>query len=120
MAVHVPEKLLVGKIKFGTSYPSDFYGDSGSPYHGSPLSYIGTFEIVRYTAGYPDNFNNTNLYNANDIEVGWQFLLPNGKWYDIVEIVNVTDEAEEEYRKDGTIHQCQRRIGQELANEYAI
>ena len=92
MSVHIPEKILVGRIKSGTPSVQSFW--SGGPYDGAPLSYLATFEINSVSAGYPGYYNNTNLYNANDIQIGWQFLLPNGKWYDIVNVtVNNDNEA---------------------------
>ena len=94
MGIHVPEKILVGRIKFGTTYVSGFYNDITSPYDGAPLSYTATFEIPSYSAGYPGYYNNPNLYNVNDVQVGWQFLLPNGKWYDITSIVSTNGDNE--------------------------
>lgn len=91
MSVHIPEKLLVGKITIASLSVNSYY--SGGTYDGAPLSYLATFEIQRVSAGYPGYFNNSNLYNANDIEAGWQFLLPNGTWYDIID-VTVNDETE--------------------------
>ena len=60
MAVHIPEKILVGKIKDGTKSISEYY--SGGPYDGAPLSFTCTFDIHLYTAGYPGYYNNTNLF----------------------------------------------------------
>ena len=77
MAVHTPEKILVGKIKIGSISISEFY--SGGPYDGAPVSYQVTFDINSISAGYPNYANNSNLYNANDIQVGWQFLLPQAR-----------------------------------------
>ena len=92
MSIYVPEKILVGKIRSGTPSVQSFW--SGGPYDGAPLSYLATFEINNVSAGYPGYYNNTNLYNANDIQIGWQFLLPNGKWYDIIAVtVNNDNEA---------------------------
>ena len=92
MSVHIPEKILVGKITQGTTTVVSYW--SGGTYDGAPLTYQATFEIQSVAAGYPGYYNNANLYNANDIEVGWQFLLPNGKWYDIIGIsTGVTDNS---------------------------
>ena len=92
MSLHIPEKLLVGKIRFGTTTISEYY--SGGAYDGAPLSYQATFDIPSYSAGYPGYYNNPNLYNVNDIEIGWQFLLPNGKWYDIINIASIISDTE--------------------------
>jgi len=89
MSVHIPEKLLVGKITQGTTTVTSYW--SGGTYDGAPLIYQATFEIQSVAAGYPGYYTNSNLYNANDVEVGFQFLLPNGKWYDIVGVTGVTD-----------------------------
>ena len=92
MSVHIPEKILVGRITQSSLSVNSFY--SGGTYDGAPLSYLATFEILSVPAGYPGYFNNPNLYNANDIVVGWQFLLPNGFWYDIIGVtVNNDNEA---------------------------
>jgi hypothetical protein len=92
MSIHIPEKILVGKIRSGTPSVQSFW--SGGTYDGAPLSYLATFDINSVSAGYPGYYTNTNLYNAYDIEIGWQFLLSNGKWYDIVNItVNNDNEA---------------------------
>ena len=82
MAVHTPEKLLVGKIKIGSTTISEFY--SGGAYDGAPLSYQVTFDINSISAGYPSYANNSNLYNANDIQIGWQFLLQQMYWNSMI------------------------------------
>ena len=90
--VHIPEKILVGKITQGTTTVTSYW--SGGTYDGAPLVYQATFEIQSVAAGYPGYYTNSNLYNANDVEIGWQFLLPNGKWYDVVGISSgVTDNS---------------------------
>ena len=90
--VHIPEKILVGSISQGTTSVYSYW--SGGTYDGAPLSYQATFEIQSVSAGYPNYYNNPNLYNANDIEIGWQFLLPNGSWYDVVDIISVNNDNE--------------------------
>ena len=97
MSIHIPEKILVGKIIQGTTNVNSFW--SGGSYDGAPLSYSATFQIESVSAGYPTYTNNPSLYNANDVEIGWQFLLPNGTWYDIISItVNNDNEAVLEIR----------------------
>ena len=83
MAIHIPAKILVGKILNGTTNISTYW--SGGTYDGAPLSYTATFQIDNVSAGYPTYANNPALYNAYDIEIGWQFLFPNGAWYDIID-----------------------------------
>ena len=83
MAIHIPAKILVGKILNGTTNINTFW--TGGTYDGAPLSYTATFQIDNVSAGYPTYANNPALYNAYDIEIGWQFLFPNGAWYDIID-----------------------------------
>jgi hypothetical protein len=90
--IQQPDKLLVGKIKYGTSTVSAY--NVGGTYDGAPLSYVCTFEVSSFSAGFPAYQNNPNLYNAYDIKVGWQFLLPNGRWYDITNIISVNNDNE--------------------------
>ena len=56
MSVHIPEKLLVGKITQGTTTVTSYW--SGGTYDGAPLIYQATFEIQSVAAGYPGYYTN--------------------------------------------------------------
>ena len=90
MAVTIPDKLIVGKINFGTTSVSTFW-NNGDAYDGAFLSFIANFNIIPQGASYPGNVENPNLYNANDIQVGWKFGLPSGRVYTVKSITVNSD-----------------------------
>jgi len=90
MAIGTPDKLIIGKINFGTTTVSSFWS-SVDAYNGTFLSFTCNFEITPQAASYPDNTENPNLYNANDIQVGWKFALPSGKIYTVKSITVISD-----------------------------
>ena len=85
MAISAPDKLLIGKINFGTLNVNQFYSSQDS-YDGTLLSFGGNFEIVPQTGAYPINEINTELFTAYDIQVGWKFALTSGKIYTVKNI----------------------------------
>jgi hypothetical protein len=90
MAVTIPDKLIVGKINFGTTSVSTFW-NNGDAYDGAFLSFTANFDITPQAASYPDNSENPNLYNANDIQIGWKFALPSGRIYTVKSIIVNSD-----------------------------
>jgi hypothetical protein len=84
MALTPPDILILGSIKFATTNVTEYYSSPGSNYDGVNLTYNSQFEINPQITGYPDNITNYNTFNANDIEVGFKYILPSGKMYDVV------------------------------------
>jgi hypothetical protein len=91
MALTSPDILIVGNIKFGTANVIETFSSASSIYNGVNLTYNAQFEIFPQAAGWPNNDANPNVFNANDIAIGWKFNLPSGKLYDVVGI-NVYDD----------------------------
>ena len=85
MAIGTPDKLIIGKIQFGSTTISTTWS-SGDSYNGVFLSFTCNFDIIPQAGTYPTNDVNTNLYNANDIQIGWKFALPSGRIYTVKQI----------------------------------
>jgi hypothetical protein len=91
MALNQPDIIVVGKSVFGSTTTIDYFSSGSSIYDNTPLTYNAQFEIVSQTSGWPDNATNYNTFNANNIAVGWKFLLTTGKLYDVTGISVYSD-----------------------------
>jgi hypothetical protein len=91
MALNQPDIIIVGKSVFGSTTTIDYFSSGSSIYDNTPLTYNAQFEIVSQTSGWPDNATNYNTFNANNIAVGWKFLLTTGKIYDVTGISVYSD-----------------------------
>ena len=91
MDLNQPDKLILGSVDFGTTITSQFFNSGSSVYNGVPVSYISNFTIIPQQAGYPDNQLNYNLYNANDIQVGFKYAQSTGKIFTVISITATTD-----------------------------
>ena len=98
MAIGTPDKIIIGKIKFGSTTISTTW-TSGDSYNGVYLSFICNVDITPQDATYPTNEPNYDLYNANDIQIGWKFALPTGKIY-TVKSITVNDNQNADIRLD--------------------
>jgi hypothetical protein len=85
MAIGTPDKLIIGKIQFGSTSITTTWS-SGDAYNGVYLSFTGNFEIVPQTGTYPNNQINNNLFDAYNINVGDKFALATGKIYTVKSI----------------------------------
>ena len=86
MALTSPDILIIGSIKFGTANVIETFSSASSIYNGVNLTYNAQFEIFPQAAGWPNNDANPNVFNANDISIGYKFNLPSGKIYDVIGI----------------------------------
>jgi hypothetical protein len=87
MALTPPDVILLGSIQESSVTIVETFLSGSSPYDGVYLTFRTQFDIVPQTGGWPDpNQANLNVFNANDIEVGWKFNLPTGKIYDVVAV----------------------------------
>lgn len=86
MALTSPDILIIGSIKFGTANVIETFSSASSIYNGVNLTYNTQFEIFPQASGWPNNDANPNVFNANDISIGYKFNLPSGKIYDVIGI----------------------------------
>ena len=91
MALNQPDIIIVGKSTFGTTTITEYFNSGSSVFDNSYLTFNAQFEIVPQTSGWPDNSTNYNTFNANNIAVGWKYLLTTGKLYDVVGISVYSD-----------------------------
>ena len=85
MAIGTPDKIIIGKIQFGSTTISTTWSSVDS-YNGVFFSFTCNVDIIRQDATYPTNDPNYNLYNAHDIQIGWKYALPTGKIFTVKSI----------------------------------
>ena len=90
MAIGTPDKVIIGKIQFGSTSISSYWSSIDS-YNGVYLSFTCNVDIIPQDATYPTNDPNYNLYNTNDIQIGWKFALPTGKIFTVKSITVNSD-----------------------------
>ena len=93
MALTPPDIIIIGQSKFDTTTVIDYFNSGSSIYNGVNLTYNAQFDVIAQTSGWPDNDTNYNTFNANNIEVGWKFLLPSGKIYDVTGVEVYSDDS---------------------------
>jgi hypothetical protein len=83
-----PPICIPASINFGSTTVNATYTNVASPWNGSPYTFNCTFSVLyQETSSYDST--PPLYYDANDIQVGMWFGLPNGNAYKICAISNI-------------------------------